>query len=65
MTEQQELLMLKGLISELPSAEQAAVMRAAERMRDLVLQHPEAAVTALALVALECQVDPQRFGLTQ
>lgn len=61
-TEEQELLAVRGLISGLSSAEQATVRTAAERIRALVQQAP-VAMLALALVALEAQVDPVSFGL--
>ncbi len=60
--EQQELLILKGLISDLNSTDQATVSVAAERIRALVRQS-QVAMLALALVALEAQVDPASMGL--
>jgi len=62
--EQQELLMLKGMIADMDSTEQATIRIAAERIRALVRQSP-VAMLALALVALEAQVDPASVGLTR
>jgi len=61
-TEEGELIMVRGMIAGLGSADQATVRTAAERIRALVQQAP-VAMLALALVALEAQVDPVSFGL--
>jgi hypothetical protein len=60
--ETQELLMLKGMVADMGSTEQATIRIVAERIRELIKQNPVATI-ALAMVALELQVSPERFGL--
>lgn len=60
--EQQELLMIKGQVSDMDSADQMAIKIAAERMRGLLRSSPVAGI-AFAMVALEIAIDPKSMGL--
>lgn len=59
-----ELLMAKGLVAEMDSKDQATVAIAAERIRALIHQSP-VAILAVAIVALEAQINPASFGLPE
>lgn len=48
-----ELLMLKGLVSEMPEDQQKAVANAKEAIKQLIEQHGEPGFIALCLLSLE------------
>lgn len=61
--EQTELLMLKGLISDLTPQEQLDVKLMIEVMTDLLREKPAAAILGMTHVMLQAQITPQAFGL--
>lgn len=61
--EQAELLMLKGIISDCKSEEQAEINLMVEKITALMMKNPAATILAISLVALKAQCDPKAYGL--
>lgn len=57
MNEQQQLLLVKGLISELPGADKEACLEAAKSIRCVVKSAGTVGLIALTLVGLEEQAN--------
>lgn len=55
-----ELLMLKGLVSELPPEQRDDVNRAADEIRKVVVEWDDAGKIALAIVAIEETSEPAK-----
>lgn len=60
-----QLLMVKGMLSEMPPEQQAKVADLKQRMAALVRESPLEGSLALGLVALEAEIDPKSFGLPE
>lgn len=57
-TDQQTLLMFKGLIASLPTETQAKVKHAEKLLRDVLADYPEGEATiAFGLIGAELQMD--------
>lgn len=63
LTEQEQIYILKGLIAELPEEDRAGVDRAAKAIKEIFLKAPGHVAFAIALIALDAQVNPKDYGL--
>lgn len=53
MSQKAALMMMKGVISDLPEGDQETVKKCAQQLRDVIAQHGDYGSIALALVGLE------------
>lgn len=52
-TEQQQLLLIRHVIAELPEKDRVGVSLAATKLREILMQHNDHGLLALALVSAE------------
>ena len=52
-TERTQLLLVKGMISEMPPEQQQAVIAVYNRLKEIIAQDQEAGYMAVALIGLE------------
>lgn len=64
-TEKAQMLMIKGAISDLSEADQAATKEMIAKYTELLKSNPLAGTLALAYVGLDVNLNPKQYGIDE